>query len=67
VAAVFASQKAVFFMAKLDKPDLESLRALLEEETITSVIDSIYPLDELGAALERMESGHQRGKIVLTV
>jgi NADPH:quinone reductase-like Zn-dependent oxidoreductase len=66
-AALFASQKAVFFIAKLDKDDMEVLRELLESGKLTSVVDSVFPLDELAQALERMGSGHPTGKIVLAL
>ena len=67
LAAVFASQKATFFIAKLTKGDMETIRELFEAGRLTSVIDSSYPLDEIGAALEHMGDGHPRGKIVVTV
>lgn len=67
IAALFASQKAVFFIAKLGNADLETLRTLLESRELTSVIDSTYPLDQLSQALEHMGHGHPRGKIVISV
>ena len=46
---------------------METLRDFFEDGKLTSVIDSAYPLDEIGAALEHMGEGHPRGKIVVTV
>jgi NADPH:quinone reductase-like Zn-dependent oxidoreductase len=67
LAALRASQPVTFFIAKLDKEDMETLRELLDTGALTSVIDSLYPLDEVGAALRHMGEGHPRGKIVVTV
>jgi len=67
LAALRASQKAVFFVARFNKEDMETLRGLFEDGRMTSVVDSTYPLDAIGAALEHMGEGHPRGKIVVTV
>lgn len=67
LASVFTSQKARFFIAQLNKEDMETLRELLETGRMTSVIDSVYPLERIAQALEHMGDGHPRGKIVLTV
>jgi zinc-binding alcohol dehydrogenase/oxidoreductase len=39
----------------------------IEEKQIQPVIDEIVPLEEAEAALQRMESGTQFGKIVLKI
>ncbi|HUG63933.1 MAG TPA: NAD(P)-dependent alcohol dehydrogenase [Gaiellaceae bacterium] len=67
VRSLFTSQKATFFVAKLDKDGMETLRQLLEAGKLISVIDSTYPLDRLADALDHMAEGHPRGKIVVTV
>ena len=67
VATLFTSHHATFFVAKLDKEGMETLRDLLEAGKLTSVIDSTYPLDRLADALDHMGEGHPRGKIVVTV
>ena len=64
--SLFTSQKATFFVAQLNKADLETLRELLETGQMTSVIDSSYPLDDVAEALQHMGEGHPRGKIVVT-
>ena len=65
LAAMFSGRKAVFFLAKLGKDDLE-LRDLLEARKLRSVVDSTYPLERLADALEHMGGGHPQGKIVVT-
>jgi NADPH:quinone reductase-like Zn-dependent oxidoreductase len=67
LAALRASQKVAFFIAKFGKEDMETLRGFLEDGRMTSIVDSIFPLDEMGAALRHMGEGHPRGKIVVTV
>jgi NADPH:quinone reductase-like Zn-dependent oxidoreductase len=62
-----ASQRVVFFVAKLDKPALETLRGLLEAGTVRSVIDRRYELSEIADALRYLGEGHARGKVVVTV
>ena len=67
LASVFTSQKTRFFIAQLNKEDMETLRELLETGRMTSVIDSVYPLERIAQALEHMGGGHPHGKIVLTM
>jgi NADPH:quinone reductase-like Zn-dependent oxidoreductase len=67
LGAMFASQKAEFFIAKLNKTDMEALRDLLEAGELRSVVDDVFPFDRVADALEHMGSGHPRGKIVVTV
>jgi len=67
IASVFVSQDAAFFLAKLGKTDMETLRELLESGRLRSVVDSTYPLDRLADALEHMAHGHPQGKIVVAV
>lgn len=67
IGAKFASQRTAFFVAKLDKEAMETLRDLLEQGKLTSVVDSAYPLERLVDALDRMGGGHPSGKIVVTM
>ena len=67
LARLRASQKVVFFLAKLTKEDLEVLRDLLDAGKVTSAIDRRYELSQVAAAFEYMGEGHARGKIVVTV
>ncbi len=66
-AAVRGSQKAVFFIAKFNKPDLEALRELLEAGKVTPVIDRRYELSEIADAFRYLGEGHAQGKIVINV
>ncbi len=67
LAALRDSRKAVFFIAKWNKPDLLVLRELLEAGTVAPVIDRRYGLAEIADALCYMGEGHARGKIAVSV
>jgi NADPH:quinone reductase-like Zn-dependent oxidoreductase len=67
LAALRGSQKAVFFIAKFNKADMEVLRELLEAGKVTPVIDRRYELSEVADALRYLGEGHAQGKVVLTV
>lgn len=49
------------------KSDFEAVLDLVASGRAAPVIDSVYPLSEIRAAHERLESGEQLGKVVLTV
>ncbi len=67
VAGLFVEPQLKFFIAQLNKADLEFLAGLVREGKLRSVIDRRYPLDETAAALEYLGAGHARGKVVVTV
>ena len=65
--SLLGSRKLVFFIAKLTRDDLDVLRGMLVERTITPLIDRRYPLDEIADALRYIGEGHCRSKIVVTM
>jgi NADPH:quinone reductase-like Zn-dependent oxidoreductase len=67
VLAPFVSQKFDFFLANLSHGDLEILRDLMQTGKVTPVVDRTYPLSEVAAAMQYLEAGHARGKVVITV
>jgi NADPH:quinone reductase-like Zn-dependent oxidoreductase len=56
-----------FFVAKIERDDLAYLASLLGAETIRSVVDRTYPLEQAPDALAYLGEGHARGKVVVTV
>ena len=62
----FVSQKMV---PVNDKPNeyLDDLRELIEAGKVTPMIDKTYPLSDAAEAMRHLESGHARGKIVITI
>jgi len=67
VISRFASQRMVFFVARLKQEDLVTLGGLLEAKKVTPVIDSRLRLSETSEAFRRLAAGHARGKIVVTM
>ena len=67
LAALRSSQKAVFFIAKINKEDLVVLRELLEAGKVTPVIDRCYELSDIADAFRYLGEGHAQGKVVVTV
>ncbi len=63
----FMSQKFGMMLAELNKDDLAVLGELMQSGKVTPVIDRTYKLSETAAALRYLETGHARGKVVLTV
>jgi NADPH:quinone reductase-like Zn-dependent oxidoreductase len=57
----------VFFIAKLNNEDLGVLGKLLEDGTMTPIIDRRYELSEVAEAFRYLGEGHAQGKIVITV
>jgi NADPH:quinone reductase-like Zn-dependent oxidoreductase len=61
------SRKAVFFIAKTNRADLEILRELIEAGKVKPVVDKSYPLADTRDAFRYLGEGHARGKVVVTV
>lgn len=55
------------FMLNPQHEDLLELNRLVEEGQLRSVIDHVYPLEEISDAHEHSEGGHAKGKIVLKI
>jgi NADPH:quinone reductase-like Zn-dependent oxidoreductase len=66
LASLRASQKVVFFVAKLTRDDLHVMRELIEAGKVTPVVERTYPLSETADALRYLGEGHAQGKIVIT-
>ncbi|MHB8470307.1 MAG: NAD(P)-dependent alcohol dehydrogenase [Gaiellaceae bacterium] len=67
VVARFVSQRLVTFTAKINAEDLAALGELAEAGKLTPVIDRTYPLEEAAEAIRYLETGHVRGKVVVTM
>ena len=63
----FVSEKFMTFLARLNKADLAILGDLMRDGKMTPVIDKTYKFNEVPAALTYLETGHARGKVVVTV
>lgn len=67
VLSPFVSEQLFMFLAELNQKDLEILSGLMQSGKLTSVIDRRYPLGEIRAAMEYIESGRARGKVIVKV
>ena len=65
--SVGSSRKAVFFIAKLNRADLDVLRELIEAGKVTPFVDRTYPLSDTAEAFRYLGEGHARGKVVVTL
>jgi NADPH:quinone reductase-like Zn-dependent oxidoreductase len=63
----FVSQQFGFMMASLKPDDLTTLRDMMAEEKIRSVIDRTYKMSELPEAIRYLETGRARGKVVVNI
>mgnify|MGYP003858930069 CR=1 FL=1 len=63
----FLGQRLRSFLAETTDDDLAVLADLLEDGTVTPVVDRTYPLRETAEAIRYLEAGHARGKVVVTV
>jgi NADPH:quinone reductase-like Zn-dependent oxidoreductase len=64
---VLSRRRAVFYIAKLNRDDLDTLRELVEAGKLRSVVDSRFELEDVSKAFRHMGEGHPRGKIVVAV
>jgi NADPH:quinone reductase-like Zn-dependent oxidoreductase len=67
LASLRSEHEVKFFIAKLDKPDLQTLADMLESGELKPAIDRTYELAEAQDALRTFGEGHVRGKLVLTI
>ena len=65
--ALHRPASCTFFIASVNKADLELLADLVREGKMKTVIDRRYPLEEAGEALEYIGSQRARAKVVITV
>jgi NADPH:quinone reductase-like Zn-dependent oxidoreductase len=67
VLSGFVSQKLVIVGAKSSKKDLNILHDLMKGGKVNPVIDKHYALAEVPEAIRYLETGHARGKVVITL
>jgi NADPH:quinone reductase-like Zn-dependent oxidoreductase len=67
VMSPFRKQKFGMLLAKMKKEDLATLSDLIQAGKVTPVIDRRYPLSEVPQAIEYLETGRARGKVIITV
>jgi NADPH:quinone reductase-like Zn-dependent oxidoreductase len=63
----FVSQKFGMMLAEFNQNDLTLLGELMQSGKVTPVIDRRYSLSEVPQAIQYLEEGHARGKVVIQV
>ncbi|MGH2939694.1 MAG: NADP-dependent oxidoreductase [Solirubrobacterales bacterium] len=59
--------RATSFLVEPDGTSLKAIAALLEDQSVAVEVEAAFPSTEAAEAHRRGESGHTRGKLVLTV
>jgi NADPH:quinone reductase-like Zn-dependent oxidoreductase len=54
-------------IAKDSRADLEILRQMIEDGSVTPIVDRTYALTEAPDAVRYLELGHAAGKVVVTI
>jgi NADPH:quinone reductase-like Zn-dependent oxidoreductase len=66
VRSVFVSQKIAVFIARVNQQDLTTVGELMAAGKVMPVIDKCYRLSETRQAFRYMETGHARGKVIIS-
>ena len=67
VIGLFASQRITMVPTTWTREDLLAVSELVCSGHLRPVIDRTYPLTDAAAALRYVETGHARGKVIITV
>ena len=62
-----SQQRLRFTAVRPNRRDLGFLGDLAEQGKLKTVIDSVHPLEDLAAAMQKSQSGRARGKIIVSV
>lgn len=63
----FVGQRLIGFVSPESGQDLATLAGLVASGAVTPVLDRTFPLPETAAAIQYMQDGRARGKVVVTV
>ena len=67
VRSRFVSQKFIAYIAEFNQKDVRILGDLMQSGKMTPVIDRTYKLSDTADALRYLETGHARGKVVVSL
>ena len=63
----FVRQRASMFMGRIRKSDMLFIAEMIQAGTLRPVIERTYPLADAADALRHSETGHARGKLIVTI
>jgi NADPH:quinone reductase-like Zn-dependent oxidoreductase len=67
VVAPFVDHEMGMFIAHLNQADLTTLAKLAESGAVRAVIDKTFALNEVSTAMEYLETGRARGKVLVNI
>jgi NADPH:quinone reductase-like Zn-dependent oxidoreductase len=67
VWSMFLRQRLTMLSSDERHPSLEAVTELIEAGSVTPAIDCTFPLDRAQAAMQHLEAGQARGKIVVRI
>ena len=67
VLSLMVRQRLTMYVSRHRQADLDALNRLIEAGQVTPVIGRTYQLSETPEAVRYLETGHARGKVVITV
>jgi NADPH:quinone reductase-like Zn-dependent oxidoreductase len=63
----FTDKTASFAFARESREELLTLKAMIEAEKIISIVDTVYPMEEVVEAHRRVETEQRRGAVVIAI
>jgi NADPH:quinone reductase-like Zn-dependent oxidoreductase len=67
MTSAFTDKKAIFVFAGEKEEELFVLREMIEQGTIKSIVDNIYPFEQAAEAHRRVETEKRLGTVVISV
>lgn len=67
VVSVFVREQGQPLVATTNSADLAALAQMIDAGAVAPVIEQVYPFDQTVEAFSHIDSGHARGKVVITV
>ena len=67
IASRFVKEKFIAYIAEFNKSDMTVLHDLMEAGKMKPVIDRTFPFTQVPDAVRYLETGHAKGKVVVTV
>ena len=67
ITSAFTDKTAIFAFAGEKEEELLALKEMIEQGKIKSIVDEVYPLEQVAAAHRRVESEQRLGIVVISV